>query len=306
MGVSAKVVADSLTRAGDRLVTMEIELHRIVLPEFNTHRVFSRNFQSSRAVPVKKMIEQVRTNPAMPVYWGKNQSGMVAVGELIGADKIDCEDEWLSAARRAAHSAERMMEKGCHKQITNRLLEPFMWTRGVVTASLEGYKSFFKLRCHSDAQPEIKALADAMRDALEASEPAIVTEGDYHLPYVNTEKIGRYTHYYTGEGEGKVYFTKREAIKVSTSCCAQISYRALDDSVDKALRIYDMLNLPEGGEYKEDPPHFSPTEHVALCVDEEDYRDAWASGNFSSFIWWQYRKALEVGREEGFIRRGKG
>lgn len=277
----AVVICHSKAPNGEELVTMEINLHRFILPEFNTHRVFSRNFSSSRAVPVNKIIEQVRNNPAMPVHWGKNQRGMVAEEELQGEkleDSISC---WEGAANWAACQAENMLYYGVHKQIVNRLLEPFMWTKGVVTSTKEGFESFFKLRSHKDAQPEIKALSDAMMKSLEESVPQELEYGDYHLPYIDS------------------YTSLEKAIKTSTSCTAQVSYRILDGSLEKALKIYDMLNLPENGVYPEDPPHFSPTEHVAKVTNEHLLAEG--SGNFNSDTFWQYRKALEQGNEKHFI-----
>ena len=303
MSISAKIVAHSSNLLGtSELITMEIELHRFILPEFNTHRVFSRNFQSSRAVPTPKLLKQVKENPAMPVYWGKNQSGMVADGELGFYDKGAAHLCWKRAAEDAASQAGNLLYYGAHKQIVNRLLEPFMWTRGVVTGTREAFEGFFILRCHKDAQPEIQALSNAMQEALLNSSPKKLKIGDYHLPYV--ENIGD--------------MSIEDAVKVSVSCCAQVSYRALDSSLDKAIKIYNMLNLPANGKYSENPPHFSPTEHVARCreplEDDEEIDLPWEevviiyedkaeiSGNFADATWRQYRKALEVGEENLFFK----
>lgn len=279
-GPSAKVIADSKFNF-TRLITLEIELHRFILPEFNTHRSISRNFQSSRAVPVEKMIEQVRNNPAIPVHWGKNQPGMVAKEELDGDTLEDALGYWQSAAGDAADYAEAIY-KDCevHKQIVNRLLEPFMWTKGVVTATQEAWNVFFELRCHKDAQPEIQALAFKIREAIDNSIPKTLNKGEWHLPYVKEElKI-------------------EDAVKVSSSCCGQVSYRKLNDSLEKALKIYDMLNLPIYGTYADDPPHFSPTEHVACAAEQESEE---MSGNFHTKDFVQYRKILERGIENAFI-----
>lgn len=300
---SAKVIAHSKSPNGEELITFEIELHRFVLPEFNTHRYLSRNFQSSRAVPIEKMIEQVRNSPAMPVHWGKNQAGMVAETELSldtlvmdvnymdGTYQSTLEQAWFNAARQAANTAEMFNYAGVHKQIVNRVLEPFMKTKGVVTATRKAYEAFFKLRCHKDAQPEIKLLAERMREALNTSNPKHLSYGDYHLPYLAVDIDEMLTE---------------DAVKISTSCCGQVSYRKLDDSLSKALKIYDMLNLPVDGKYPEEPPHFSPTEHIAKIVDPDvyqsmDYERSEISGNFNSFTFYQYRKALESGREWEFF-----
>lgn len=291
---NAKMVAHSKAPNGEELITMEIELHRFILPEFNTHRCFSRNFQSSRAVPVTKMIEQVRWKPAMPVHIGKNQRGMVAEEEFTGKEKHNVEHLWVLAAKDAADFAEAMNNQGVHKQVVNRILEPFMKTKGIVTATREGFESFFKLRSHKDAQPEIKALSDCMMEAINNSQPMMLNYGEYHLPYIDWNK----------DVDGQYFLqeeitTVEEAIKVSASCCAQVSYRVLDDSLEKALKIYDMLNLPESGVYPEDPPHFSPTEHIAKVMEDYEH-ETLMRGNFSTGTFWQYRKALEVGDERLF------
>lgn len=279
MTVSAKVVADSKYR-DTRLITLEVELHRFILPEFNTHRMISRNFQSSRAVPVEKMIEQVRNDPAMPVHWGKNQPGMVAKEELSGYDLEKSKEEWKIAALGASIAAQYMHECSAHKQIVNRLLEPFMWTRGVATATEKSWNEFFKLRLHKDAQPEIYALSEKIKEAVDSSVPRKLVAGDWHLPYCVEEEI-----------------KLSDAIQISASCCAQVSYRRLDDSLEKAAKVYDMLNLPVDGVYPEEPPHFSPTEHIAKAGD----CDIEMSGNFHTDDFIQYRKVLEKGLEKKYI-----
>jgi hypothetical protein len=287
MTISAKVIADSVTLKGERLTTIEVEFHRFILPELNTHRVFSRNYQSSRAVPVEALIKQVRDNPAMPVHWGSNQAGMVAQDELAGNSRDLVESEWRNAAIDAANWAELMMEQGLHKQVANRVLEPFMWTKGIITADTEGWESFFKLRCHPAAQPEIQALAYIIRGAYNESDPLPLNDGDWHMPYF-------------GAGAwllGVDDVSLGNAIKISTSCVAQVSYRRLDDSIEKAKKIYSMLHLPEDGVYHEDPPHFSPAEHVAKCTESENKN----SGNFNCTGWYQYRKMLERGTELAHI-----
>ena len=179
MSVSAKVVCDSKYR-DTRLITLEVEMHRFILPEFNTHRMISRNFQSSRAVPVEKMIEQVRNDPAMPVHWGKNQPGMVAKEE---GDVFTGVQIWDNAAQSAVEYADKLNKNGFHKQIVNRLLEPFMWTKGVVTATEKTWNEFFKLRLHPDAQPEIYALAAHIKKAIGDSIPVMLKAGEWHTPY---------------------------------------------------------------------------------------------------------------------------
>jgi hypothetical protein len=219
--------------------------------------------------------------------------------ELVYDDKGNgflVEGWWRSAAKSAANYAEAMSKAGYHKQIVNRILEPYMRTKGVVTATKDAFEAFFKLRFHKDAQPEIKLLAERMQKALNDSIPNELKYGEYHLPYIHS---GLFANREEAKVVGK-FLPVKDAVKVSCSCTAQISYRRLDDSLDKALKVYGMLNLPVNGVYPEDPPHYSPTEHVAKVM--EDYKhESFMSGNFHSGTFWQYRKALEMGLEDKFL-----
>lgn len=299
--VSAKVVAHSKFPCGTEVLSLEIELHRFILPEFNTHRKISKNFQSSRAVPILKLIEQVATNPAMPLHWGKNQAGMVADEELDSEVGMSI---WQRAAKAAAGFAKEMMDAGYHKQIVNRLLEPFMWTKGFITLDRGAVDAFLALRDHFQAQPEIQALAKAIKEAVDESEYEVLDYGEYHLPYVSKFKYGGVLKYgiLSDFNTPVKFLTLEEAVKVSTSCTAQVSYRMLDNSLEKALNVFNMLNLPSKGVYNENPPHFSPTEHVlkAVAVIGGKYKPE-ISGNILADSVWQYRKALEVGKELKFL-----
>jgi hypothetical protein len=270
MSVSAKVICDSLG-GKSRLITMEIELHRFILPEFNTHRSFSRNFQSSRALPLARQRRLVLDHPATPVFWGSNKAGMVAGNELTGIRLWLASSGWKLCLHTSCVLHKLFEKLGVHKQITNRLIEPYMYTKGVVTATEEAYRAFFRLRCASDAQPEIKALADAMKAAMDASTPTVLSVNGWHCPYVD---IANY--------DGK----PSEAVMISVSCCAQVSYRSMDLGVDKAKTIFDKLNLygVSGN------PHASPCEHQAQYMGGR-YRKA--QGNLG-LPWRQYRALLGV------------
>lgn len=277
--ISVKIIKDSISEFGDRITTFELEYHRYIHGELMTHRLFSRNAMSSRAVPIGKMIEQVRTNPAMPIHWGANQSGMQAEEECsntvdfdwhFGEAKCrDIEDAWQESADRASDMAERMSAAGYHKQIVNRILEPFQRMKTIITAT--EYDNFFYLRCHKDAQPEIKALADIMKDLMEKSSPDVLKAGQWHIPYVESCEEGYYIK--DPDNEGVSPLSLEEALKVSASCCAQVSYRLLDNSVDKAVKIYDKL-------IESKPAHSSPFEHQAkvMKAPKDCYGDDWEDG----------------------------
>ena len=87
MSYDARIIADSMGPNGARVTTFELTMPRIVLAEHNTHRMYSRNAASSRAIPVEKMLTPIEEAPMLPVWWGKNQSGMQAREVL--SDEVD-------------------------------------------------------------------------------------------------------------------------------------------------------------------------------------------------------------------------
>jgi thymidylate synthase ThyX len=256
--ITAKVIADSISPEGVRMTTMEIEYPRFILAELNTHRMLSKNSASSRAIPVKVMHEFIRENPATPVHWGKNQPGMKA-NEQVGSGVIEeAVQIWNRAKEDALHWSDALAHKlAIHKQIANRITEPWMTMKTVISGT--EWANFFWLRNHADAQPEIKALAEAMTVAYTTHLPVPLKPGEWHLPYITT---GVYVP--TGEVQ---YFDNNfdrisleDAKIISASCCAQVSYRKNDDSFEKAVKIYDQL-------INSDPAHASPVEHQATPMD---------------------------------------
>ena len=293
-GISAKIVADSVNDNGNRVTTYELEYHRFIHGEVMTHRLFSRNAMSSRAVPVSKMIEQSNTTP---IHFGKKQSGMQADHEhedVAGGKQV-----WENAREDAIHHATLLEQRGYHKQIVNRLLEPFQMMKVVLTAT--EFENFFWLRCDKDAQPEIQELAGLMYEALKESTPEKLKVGDWHTPYVGHLPCMN-GFVYTVDGYTSI--TQEEAIAISSSCCAQVSYRNIDNSFNKAMAVYERLGV--GG----NKIHASPFEHVATPMrkTEMDYTDAeeginedgvthmdtefqYWSGNFKGWI--QHRQQLD-------------
>lgn len=255
--ISAKVIQHSVKcDYVTHLITFELEYPRFIHGELMTHRVFSRNAASSRAIPISKMIEQVKNNPAMPIHWGANQAGMQAKHEVD--NKTAAELSWLFAASDAVRNAEILASHGVHKQVVNRILEPFQTMKTVVTAT--EFDNFFNLRCHEDAQPEIKCLAEKMEDALLTSYPTPLYNSEWHVPYVERKFEDDKVLYFSN---GK-QVSEEVAIQISASCCAQVSYRLLDDSEEKAKKIYNQL-------VESKPIHASPFEHQAMCVTEDGF-----------------------------------
>lgn len=172
------IVLDSISEAGARITTFQLRYPRMIHSELMTHRVLSRNARSSRAVPAEKMIAEVRERAAVPEEWGSNQKGMVAGQPLRAAALTAAKWAWHDAAMAACGYAEKLHEAGCHKQIVNRVIEPFTFIDVIVTAT--DFSNFFALRCAPDADPTIRALALSMRSAYEASTPVL---REKHVPF---------------------------------------------------------------------------------------------------------------------------
>jgi thymidylate synthase-like protein len=262
--ITARVIADSINSNANRLTTFELEYPRFIHAEFMTHRMLSKNAASSRAIPVPKMIANIQKNPAIPVHWGKNQRGMQANEETNDEIKlivdgwdvhVNREDTWLAARDAAIYFARAYEAAGYHKQIVNRIIEPYKMMKVVCTGT--EYDNFFWLRCHADAQPDIKELADVMRKAMDHSKPNLLSSTKYHLPYVTPEILDECAKH------SKLPTPYDLALKVSASCCAQVSYRTMDTEIDKALRIYNQL-------VRSQPIHASPFEHQGRPLDNVD------------------------------------
>jgi len=272
--IEAKIIADSISQTNARLTTFQLIYPRMVHAELMTHRVFSRNASSSRAIPVAKIIQQVIDNPAMPVYWGKNQKGMQAREELTGEALEKAKQIWLAARDAAVVEARKLVEIDLHKQIANRILEPWHHIHVVVTAT--DFDNFFALRCHPDAQPEIKILAEQMRDLFYTNKPKVAEIGMWHLPYVG------YAPILVPQNQGE--------IKASVARCARVSYMTHDNqnpTLEKDIELHDQLLASV---------HMSPFEHPATpMVDPSQY-----SGNFRGWI--QYRKTIKGECYTNYVR----
>ena len=275
MSCSVKIIEDSISEEGKRITTLQLKYWRAIHGEVMTHRVFSRNASSSRAIPVNKMIEQVRNDPAGPIHWGKNIPGMQSKEELIGYQLDEAQILWNIAAENAADVAEGMASIGLHKQVANRILEPFQWMHVVVTAT--EFDNFFALRVHPDAQPEIQQLASMMQQGMRHSAPKLLKAGEWHLPYVTEEE--RQT-------------TSIELLKkVSAARCCRVSYLKHDGGkadIEEDLQLCERL----AGSI---PIHASPFEHQStpdkLVYPNGDWESPELHGNFVGWI--QYRKEIE-------------
>lgn len=268
MTIEAKVVLDSISPDGIRLTTMQLRYPKMIHGELMTHRVFSRNASSSRAIPVERYIEQIRADPAMPVAWGKNQKGMQAQETIEDKDAEEAKRLWLEGREFAAQIATRLAALGVHKQLANRVIEPWVHISVVVTST--EWENFYGLRDHKDAQPEMKFLAETALDAHRKSEPQIVDYGYWHLPYVDIEKER---------------LSGAQAAMASVARCARVSYLNHDGTNPDILKDMELHHkLKESG-------HWSPFEHQATPLKIVEGNDDNWSGNF--YGWKQYRKTFQ-------------
>lgn len=320
MGFGARILAFSAHPEPEvpPLCTFEITFPRIVLAEFNTHRMFSRNSASSRAIPVEKMIRAVLEDPYIPTSWGKNQKGMQAEVEVNPYDQARARDAWLHARDAAVAQAQRLLDLGIHKQLTNRLLEPFLWHTVIVTAT--EWSNFFHLRNNPQAHPDIQAIAGMMQELYEELEPKALPAGHWHWPLVTDDELFHSSRvladHATGKSRDELQLSIDEQVqrlcKVSVGRCARVSYLTHDGKRDLQadIDLHDKL-LASG--------HLSPFEHVARPARDDDSMDqrfalhedinwqgAWCGdskpdvrfmwfGNFRG--WFQYRKEIPWERD---------
>ncbi len=286
MSYEAKILCDSIAypwenrpNDGVRLVTLQVTMPRIVLAEFNTHRMLSRNSASSRAIPVERRIAMLESDPFIPDAFLANQKGMQAGEELDYIAQQRAKTIWLQASKAAIKYAKELAQLGVHKQWANRLLEPFAW-QTVICSSTE-WVNFFNLRRHKDAQPEIHRVADLMWDAMDKHTPNRIDDGGWHIPFITEEDINESCNNPTCTVDDWWL------VKLAVARCARVSYLTHDTNKRDTVadvKLHDRLQASG---------HMSPFEHAAQFVDERDVEDItpWLSSNFQ-YPWKQYRKFL--------------
>ncbi len=299
MSIKAEIIADSINPQGCRLTTYILEYPRFVHAELMTHRMFSKNAASSRAIPIEKMIQQVIDNPAMPVWWGKNQSGMQAKEELDNKIKkkavrytapdgechktykniTDLEyakQTWLEARDSAIKFVSNLSLQGLHKQIANRILEPWFNIRIILSGT--EFENFFALRAHPDAQPEIQALAYKMLEEYNKSEPKRLEVGEWHIPFGDNIDENRLKEIFNEKKLPLSYGFLIAKQKIAIARCARISYFNYEgkDDYEADTKLCDRL-------FGSIPRHLSPAEHVAQATNDDKF-----IGNFRGFKQYRY------------------
>lgn len=295
--ISARIEADSISPSGQRITTMSLKYPRFIHAEFMTHRVFSRNASSSRAIPVKRMIESIREDMAMPVRWGVNKPGMQDGGELSHVEQEVVGEVWINACEDAIRNAQRLlnMPNQPHKQVVNRLLEPFMHITVLVTAT--NYSNWFALRNHKDADPTIQKLAEVMQGTFDRAEkPVELAHGDWHLPFITEDTVNDACLWVSenpqAANEDVDYATQVEAVcrQVSAARCARVSYNNHDGTAPDINSDMLLFQRLMGNIVK----HASPTEHQATpdtYLTGHGFMWPKLHGNLNGWI--QHRKLLD-------------
>jgi thymidylate synthase ThyX len=271
----AAILRDSIAESSTRLTTFELTYPRFIHSEFMTHRVFSRNASSSRAIPIDKMINDVLDDPVIPIDWGKNQRGMSAEEELPLDVQVECESRWLHHRDEAVKVVRSMAWLGLHKQIANRLLEPWMWITVIATVEERGLENFFKLRCNKAAEPHMQKLAWMMKYTLDDSTPRrsnLLQAETWHLPFVTDEEVFE--------------FGSTAAIQKSVARCARGSYLQQHGDYNFESDVALGRKLANSG-------HWSPFEHQAWVG------DGLLAGNFGQHSGWTQNRKTYIG-EAGF------
>lgn len=261
MPYSVKILADSVSPDRVRLTTFEATYPRFIHAQVLTHRVFSRNTASSRAIPIEKMIKRVEEDTAYPLVWGSNKPGMQAGAEID--EPAYAKDTWDRARDNAIGQASHLASLGVHKQIVNRLLEPFMFVTTIISAT--EWDNFFKLRCDDAAQPEIMWLACEMRRLLYAGTPRELVPGEWHRPLVRDD-------------EDLACYDADQLNRISAARCARVSYLTHDGRRDPDADLKLTEKLIASG-------HWSPLEHVATPTH-------WSAMMRNYVGWTQYRRSV--------------
>lgn len=284
--IDAKILADTISTNGARITTFEVlcPLHAHV--HMLTHRAFSRNAQSNRAIPSKIVIKDRAVY--VPSFWGKNKKGMSPKGEEItGLKKVLAIIIWNSTSMVCKLSVRLLSALGLHKETANRLISPFLMVNSIITAT--DFDNFFNLRISEHAQHDISILATKMKKLLDESAPVI---SNVHAPLVHDREKEElyeyaksiYSTYDISGGRMKLYAIANRIfnniiVQAVVGRCARVSYSTHNGFIDinKDINLHDLLLKDR---------HMSPFEHVAVASGCDD-RHANLKG------WYSYRSNIE-------------
>lgn len=270
--IQSKIIKDTLNAySDDRIVTFELVLPKYLVAEVNKHTVLHNSCQSSRAVPVAKMIQSVEENPFIPYYWQKPHKGMQGYEYYTNENKISqLREEWLNARDNAVITAKKLQNE-VSKQTINRLLEPFMYVKMVLTGTEFG--NFFNQRCPiflNNKGNKVKS-----RTGLGFGVDFTSTKGqaDIHLQilaemmhnemYYNSNPVESFEH--IPYDIGKEYPLEAR-LHYSASQCARISFTTITD--DKQFSLERNLQLAQGLIVE---GHAEPFSHQAIGMNDNTY-----------------------------------
>lgn len=289
------LIADSVNYAtGVRLCTFQlIDVPKFVLFDISRHRTFSFSVESSRAIPVKKLVERVRNETFIPEVWGSNQAGMGEGAPLSEDDSIQANHAWGYAARACANVSEELAGLNVHKHHANRPMDWIAPISFIFTSCNAGIENFLKLRLPYGVQPELRFIASRAQELYDTSEPKVLEPGDWHLPFITQEDWDEHRDV--------------TALRIiSAARCARTSYARMGEvfpfEKDREL-VYDRL-VKYG--------HWSPLEHQAMALSvaqvQNDRWDYYVTGEqsiLSNFhpCWKQWRKLF---RDESGAKREDG
>lgn len=262
-----RVETDTVDSCAGRITTVVATYPRIIHSEVMSHRRITKNASSSRAIPARKMLQQVKDFPFVPLRFGAAQPGM----QMSSRNIETAETCWVEAKNNVLRQAEELIDAGVHKSIINRMLEPWSWITVVMTAT--EWNNFFHLRRHDDADIHIHLLADLIYDAITKSQPR---ESSCHMPFIEPEIIRD--------------FEFDDLANISAARCARVSYLGHDGtkSVVRDLALAKKLRGGSGG-----IGHWSPFEHFAKS-------DIWSD---SPYLGWQsYRSCCKDHFVRGNLR----
>lgn len=275
------VLASRHAQTGRLVVSLHMRYPRIIHGELMTHRVFNRNARSSRAVPIKTLLGEIRSSAFIPWHWTGAKPGMQGVpnwqekilvkgAAALHVDTdipVNAEAAWLWGRDLMADLAESFADADYHKQVANRLVEPWMWMDLLVTST--HWANFMHLRDHPDAEPHIRDLAVLVGKALEAAgdQAQILHPGQWHLPYVTREEIDRELPAWRFTSAADAVLRPETTVAdlgkmISAARCARISYKPFDgnSTYEKEIERFNSL-------IGNDAVHASPLEHQ--CTPDE-------------------------------------
>jgi hypothetical protein len=220
---------------------------------------------------------------------------MQASEQLSELERENAVKDWLGARDSAVEWAKSMVRRNVHKQVVNRILEPWMWITVIISGT--EWNNFWALRDHAMAEPHFQQLARLMRSAMRGSQPLHLFAEEWHMPLIlgddigevwtavkdrrlNPEIINPLLGMYTREvfaSKTDQWLANDVLCRVSVARCARVSYLTHDGKRDliKDLELHSMLMVQE-------PLHASPAEHVAMALDAPE-----PSGNFRGFKQWR-------------------